>query len=124
MKVSLVVILLISLACIGHAGTTLFYDGFEANNLTTLWTIEGIGNYYRDVSAPLCMGAYKFECSNKRYITNKKAISTAGYSNISFNFCMAADSLEAGEYCQAQYSINGETAWVTAATGFKWKYCL
>jgi hypothetical protein len=100
---------------IGYADTTLFYDGFEASSLTTVWTAAGTGGSYRDITAPLCTGAYKYECTNKKYITNKKAISTVGYSNIRFNFYMAADSLEAGEYCQAQYSTDGGTVWIVAA---------
>ncbi len=55
------------------------------------------------------------EFTNKRYITNKTAISTVGYSNIRFNFYMAADSLESGEYCQAQYSTDGGTTWISVA---------
>jgi hypothetical protein len=115
MKFFLTGIMLFLLMGFAHANTTLFYDGFEANNLTTVWTVAGTGGYYRDITAPLAAGSYKFECSNKRYITNKKIISTVGYSNIRFNFSMTADSLEAGEYCQAQYSTDGGTTWIVAA---------
>lgn len=115
MKISLVAFMFFLLAGIGYADTTLFYDGFEANNLTTVWTVQGTGGSYRDITAPLAAGGYKFECSNKRYITNKQVISTVGYSNIRFNFCMTAESLESGEYCQAQYSTDGGTTWTVAA---------
>lgn len=108
-------IILFLLAGASQADTKLFYDGFEANNLTAIWTIEGTGGCYRDITAPLAAGAYKFECSNKRYITNKTAISTRGYTNIRFSFSMTADSLEAGEYCQAQYSVDGGITWPVAA---------
>ncbi|MEI6423065.1 MAG: hypothetical protein WCP55_12665, partial [Lentisphaerota bacterium] len=115
MKFYIVAIMLFLFAGIGHASSTLFYDGFEADNLAAVWTAEGTGGYYRDNSAPLCIGSYKLEFTNKRYIANKTAISTVGYSNIRFNFYMAADSLESGEYCQAQYSTDGGTTWISVA---------
>jgi hypothetical protein len=42
-----------------------------------------------------------------------RAVSTAGYSNVSISLRMAANSLESSDTCLAEYSTNGGGSWTT-----------
>src|SRR5690606_1333154 len=43
-----------------------------------------------------------------------RAVSTVGYTAVSVEFAMSAGSLEAGDYCHAEVSVDGGAAWTTA----------
>ncbi|HVH33630.1 MAG TPA: choice-of-anchor D domain-containing protein [Tahibacter sp.] len=48
--------------------------------------------------------------------TASRAVSTAGYSTVSAEFTMSAGSLETGDFCYAEVSVNGGTSWTTVLT--------
>lgn len=106
--------------CGGFASTTLFYDGFESDDLNTNWTPTGVlGSYWRqpygDPNDPLpSSGTYYFVGTNSAYITSNIPISTVDKKNIGFNFKMAA-AITGVSSCQAQYSTDAGANWNTVA---------
>lgn len=89
---------------------TIFNDDFQDGNFNG-WTISGSGagayaNYYA--------GNYSLRLRNYRVAT--QTISTANFMNVSISTSIAASSLEYGEQCVAEISVNGGSNWTAVNT--------
>ncbi|HEY0938486.1 MAG TPA: hypothetical protein VGE08_00190 [Steroidobacter sp.] len=97
---------LLCLSGAAHAATVLS-ENFQDGTIDG-WTTTGT------VYANLYSGNYSIGMQGTA--NARRTISTAGYTGVNISLQMAAHSLEAGETCIADVSINGGTTWTTALT--------
>ena len=99
--------LLCMLSGLAHAAT-IFSENFQDGTIDG-WATTGT------VYANLYSGNYSIGMLGTA--SARRTISTAGYTGVNISLQMAAHSLEAGETCIADVSINGGTSWTAANTG-------
>lgn len=108
-------VLLITLALTACATLTpaptqagvLFSDNFQTGAVTG-WTTTGT------VAINSFSGNYSMRLTGAA--TSRRTISTSGQTNVAISLQMAKNSLEAGETCVAEVSLNGGTSYTAALT--------
>lgn len=84
-------------------GSTLYSADFAAGGIAG-WTT--IGN----------VDAYQGAMRLRGTASATRGVSTVGYSAVSVEFTMSAGSLESGDFCHAEVSVDGGSSWTTALT--------
>lgn len=91
--------------------TTVFYDGFDGNNLTTNgWTITGNStiNNWTIISSSHADGTNASECgrtdNSNRYVSIlTKNMSSTGFYNLTLSFSRNASNLDSADYFKVEY---------------------
>lgn len=104
-SVGLGLLLLAAASCAGAA--TIFSETFQDGAIDG-WTTSG------NVYANSYSGNYSLGMGGAASAT--RTISTVGYTGVSISLQMAASSLESGDTCSADVSIDGGSTWTTALT--------
>lgn len=100
--------LALSFATLGTAhAATIFSENFQDGTIDG-WTTSG------SVYANLYSGNYSIGMQGTA--NARRTISTIGYTGVNISLQLAAHSLESGETCIADVSINGGSTWTTALT--------
>jgi hypothetical protein len=86
---------------------TIFSENFQDGTIDG-WTTSG------SVFANLYSGNYSIGMQGTA--NARRTISTVGYTGVNISLQLAAHSLESGETCVADVSINGGSTWTTALT--------
>lgn len=108
----LIALLIIIFIASSNAEVTFFTDDFDTNPINqppTFWTTQP---YCKVTSSESWSGSRSVNTKDVGYMQN--SCSTFGYSHVFFGFFYKVASLESGETCEAEYSINGGTNWITA----------
>ncbi|WP_105102262.1 choice-of-anchor D domain-containing protein [Microbulbifer pacificus] len=82
---------------------TVYSDSFASGGISD-WSTTGTAD------------AYNSTLRLRGTTTATRAISTAGFAAVSIDLTMSASSLENGEYCYGEISLDGGSSWITALT--------
>lgn len=88
------------------AAATIFQDDFEDGN-SAGWTTVG------DVSITSLQAIGQYSLRLKQTANATATVSTVGYTAVSITMNLAATSLETGDDCYAEVSVNGGSNWTT-----------
>lgn len=91
------------------SAATIFQEDFEDGNFNG-WTTSG------DVSITALQAIGQYSLRTKQTAQATTTVSTAGYSGVSIAMNLAATSLETGEECYAEVSVNGGGNWITVVS--------
>lgn len=81
----------------------IYTDGFDSGAIGDWSTTGAVDSYNNTIRL-------------RGNATAARAISTAGYSAVSVDLGMSASSLENGEFCYGEISLDGGSSWITALT--------
>lgn len=92
----------------GASAATIFSEDFQDGTIDG-WTTAGTAY------ANLYAGNYSIGLQGAG-ASARRTVSTVGYTSVNISLQMAAHSLESGETCIADVSVNGGSTWTTALT--------
>lgn len=106
MKQTLAIGVMIVAAAEAAGAATLFQDGFEDGD-SGGWALAG------NVSITDLQSIGQYSLRIKQTGTATATVSTAGYSDVTITMNLAATSLEDGDDCYGEVSVNGGLDWIT-----------
>ena len=103
------------LALLGSAAVAMALTLYATVSAATLYSADfgaGIAGWTTSGSVDAYQGAMRLRGT----ASAMRSVSTVGYSAVSVEFAMSAGSLESGETCLAEVSVNGGSSWTTVLT--------